>query len=73
MKQSRPIEVIRPTLRRRALGKGMPMANVLTAGAALLAIVLSVSLSSAANTDSCARPFDLGPAETAISAPCDYR
>jgi hypothetical protein len=73
MKQSRTIEVIRPTLRRSARGKAMPVAHVLTLGAALVAIILSVSLSSAANTDTCARPFDLGPAETAISAPCDYR
>ena len=70
MKQSRPIEVIRPTLRHSARGKGMPLANVLTAGAALLVIVLSVSLSSAANTDTdiCARPID-----AAVSTPCHYR
>jgi hypothetical protein len=73
MKQSRTIEIIRPTLRRSVIGKGMSLANVLTIGAALMAVILSVTLSSAADTDTCERPFDLGPAETAISAPCDYR
>jgi hypothetical protein len=73
MKQSRPIEVIRPTLRRRALGKGLPIANVLTLGAALLAIVLSVTLSSAAGKGVCVRPLDVGPDKAPLSAPCDYR
>jgi hypothetical protein len=73
MKQSRKIEIIRPTLRRSAIGKGFPLANVLTVGAALMAVILSVTLSSAANTETCARAFDLGTGETAISAPCDYR
>ncbi len=66
MKQSRTIEVIQPTLRRTTRRAGMPLANVLTAGAALLAIVLSVSLSSAANTDTCAMPL-VGT----VSAPCE--
>jgi hypothetical protein len=57
MKQSRPIEVIQPTLRRTQRRMAMPMTNVLTIGAALLAIVLSVSLSAAANPQTCAMPL----------------
>lgn len=66
MKQSRPIEVIQPTLRRSARKRHISLANVLTAGAALLAIVLSVSLSSAANTNTCAMPL-----AGELNTPCD--
>lgn len=83
MQQSQKIEVTHPTMRRTGLFRAglhhtglhrrMTLTNGLTVGAALVAIVLSVTLSSAANTDTCARPFDMGPIDTAISAPCDYR
>lgn len=68
MKQSRPIEVIHPTRRHSVLRSGMPLANMLTIGAALLVVILSVSLSRASNTDTCARPID-----AVVSMPCDYR
>ncbi|MFM2388813.1 MAG: hypothetical protein RLZZ437_368 [Pseudomonadota bacterium] len=64
MKQSRSIEVIRPTLWRAARKSSLPMTNILTAGAALLAIVLSVSLSSAADPKACVMPLS-GPAAPA--------
>jgi hypothetical protein len=67
MKQSRPIEIIQPTLRRKARRGGMAMTNALTLGAALLAILLSVTLSTAANTaDTCAMPV-----EAAVTAHCE--
>lgn len=66
MKPSRPIEVIQPTLRRNARRAGMPIGNVLTAGAALLAIALSVSLSAADNADTCAMPL-----AGTVTAPCE--
>jgi hypothetical protein len=68
MKQSRPIEVTHPTLRRIWRPAAMTMTNTLTLGAALVAVALSVTLSAAAGPDICARPVD-----TTISAPCDYR
>lgn len=63
VKQSQPIKVIHPTLRHRARRGSIPLTNLLTAGAALLVIVLSVSLSSAANTkaETCVMPL-AGPA-----------
>ena len=66
MKQSRPIEVIHPTLRRRARSGGMALTNALTLGAALLAILLSVSLSTASSTETCAMPLD-----STITAACE--
>jgi hypothetical protein len=54
-----PIAVISPTLRRASLtAKHWRIANALTLGAVLLAVVLSVSLSSAGTDRVCAMPLD---------------
>ncbi|MCU0802396.1 MAG: hypothetical protein MUD11_11585 [Rhodobacteraceae bacterium] len=68
METSRKIEVIHPMLRRKAMRPHLTIVNALTAGAALLAVLLSVSLSAAADPEACARPID-----SAIAAPCAYR
>jgi hypothetical protein len=59
-----PIEVITPTLRRASGTNRWRMTNILTAGAALLAVVLSVSLSAAATDEVCTMPLD-GASRTA--------
>jgi hypothetical protein len=56
-----PIKVIRPTLRRGFATTRWRMTNVLTAGAALLAVALSVSLSAAATDKVCTMPLDQMP------------
>ncbi len=53
-----PIEVVSPTLRRGPANGGWCMSNVLTCCAALLAVILSVSLSSAATDTVCRMPLD---------------
>ncbi|MGL5011651.1 MAG: hypothetical protein ACRC6I_17375 [Paracoccaceae bacterium] len=68
MQPSQKIEVIHPTMRTASLRSRITLTNGLTIGAAFLAIVLSVTLSFAGNTDTCARPLDL-----TVSAPCHYR
>lgn len=59
-----PIEVVNPTLRRTSVTKRWRVANILTCAAALLAAVLSVSLSSAATGTICAMPLDHLPMTT---------
>jgi hypothetical protein len=56
--QRTPIKVISPTLRRTVFTARWPMTNTLTAGAALLAVILSVSLSAASTDEVCAMPLD---------------
>jgi hypothetical protein len=53
-----PIEVVNPTLRRMSAKQRQRMANLLACGAALMAVVLSVSLSSAATDAVCSMPID---------------
>jgi hypothetical protein len=53
-----PIKVIRPTLRRSSPTTRWRMTNILTAGAAVLAVALSVSLSAAATDKVCTMPLD---------------
>lgn len=57
------IEVVNPTLRRVSTQLRWRITNILTCGAALLAVVLSVSLSSAATDTVC--PMPLGHTQAA--------
>lgn len=52
-----PVEVVNPTRRNMSAKPRWRIANVLTCGAALLAVVLSVSLSSAATDTVCMMPL----------------
>jgi hypothetical protein len=52
-----PIKVIRPTLRRGPAIIRWRMTNLLTAGAAVLAVALSVSLSAAETDKVCTMPI----------------
>ncbi len=52
-----PIEVVNPTRRKVSSRLRWRIANVLTCAATLLAVVLSVSLSSAATDAVCAMPL----------------
>jgi hypothetical protein len=53
-----PVQVVNPTLRYVSKKMQWRIANTLTLGAGLLAVVLSVSLSSAATDEVCAMPLD---------------
>jgi hypothetical protein len=59
VKQPHQIEVIRPTLRSNRIGANLALINGLTFAATLVAIVLSVSLSAAADTEACMMPLDM--------------
>ncbi len=58
------IKVVSPTLRNTRNIARWRMTNILTVGAALLAMILSVSLSSAATDEVCSMPLDTAPAAT---------